>query len=365
MKIRELTDVSSIRDYLNRVGAEARSLKTAVVKQTNGKYWRDIAIIRFAKTGEIECSTVEHAPTDFERQLITGALATVEWPEMKHLSHIINPPPMMKAASQKDIFEFRNERDEIVMVQVRMERDGERAYIPFTFWNDEQWRICEPDGPLPLFNANKLKDQAVVFIHEGAKAARAMQEMIDAATPEARKALESHPWGRELSGAVHVGFTGGALSPNRTGWNVLKDAGIKRAYIVADNDEAGRAVVPRIAQHLRMPTFTLQFTDEFDASFDLADGFPKNMFATQVGEKIYIGPSFRDCLHPATWATDVVPPKKEGGRPGHILRESFKGLWAYVEEADMFVCTAMPEIMRNEQILNKMLASFSPATSGR
>jgi hypothetical protein len=37
-------------------------------------------------------------------------------------------------------------------------------------------------------------------------------------------------------------------------------------------------------------------------------------------------------------------------------------MWAYVEEADSFVCTQMPEIMRSEAILNKMLASFSHVT---
>jgi hypothetical protein len=108
-----------------------------------------------------------------------------------------------------------------------------------------------------------------------------------------------------------------------------------------------------------MPTFTIQFTDEFPASFDLADPFPKWMFSNGAGERVFIGPQFRDCLHPATWATDLLPPKKEGGRPGHVLRDSFKGMWAYIEEADMFVCTEMPEIMRSEAILNKMLASFS------
>jgi len=36
-------------------------------------------------------------------------------------------------------------------------------------------------------------------------------------------------------------------------------------------------------------------------------------------------------------------------------------MWAYVEEADMFVCTEMPEIIRSEAILNKMLAPFSHA----
>lgn len=359
MKIKELTDVPAVRDYLNRVGAEPRSLKTAVVRQTAGKYWRDLAVIRFTKEGDIDCSTIEHAPTDLERQMVKDALSSVTWPEVKTLNRIVDPHPMIKEAAAEDIYEFRNLEGQIIMVQVRVQKGDDKAYVPFTYWDDNQWRICEPDGPLPLFNADKIGDNSTVFIHEGAKAARHMQWLSDASDKAAQKALAEHPWGRELAGAVHVGWIGGALSPYRTDWAVLAQAGVKRAYIVPDNDSPGRSAVPSIAQQLRMPTFSVQFTEEWPASFDLADPFPKTMFSNGCGERVYTGPSFRDCLHPATWATDVVPPKKDGGRPGHVLRDSFKGMWAYIEEADSFVCTEMPEIMRNDQILNKMLASFS------
>lgn len=359
MRIKELTEVSTVRDYLNRVGAQPRGLRTAVVRQTAGKYWKDLAVIKFSKTGDIDCSTVEHAPTELERQLIKDALSAVTWPEVKLLSRIIDPHTLIAEADQKDIFEFRNTDDLIVMVQVRMEIEGDKNYVPLTYWDDDIWRICEPDGPLPLYNANKIGDNTTVFVHEGAKAAKHMQWLSDEGDKEAQEAILKHPWGRELSGAVHIGWIGGALNPNRTDWSVLKKAGVKRAYIVADNDDHGRSAVPVISQHLRMPTFTIQFTDEFPASFDLADAFPKTMFSNGAAERVYIGPSFRDCLHPATWATDKIPPSKEGGRPGHALRESFRNMWAYIEEADMFVCTEMPEIMRNEAILNKMLASFS------
>lgn len=359
MKINELTDVPAISGYLNRVGAEPRSLKTAVVRQTIGKYWRDLAVIKFNKDGSIECSSTEHAPTDLERQMIAGAMQAVTWPELKKLSRIIDPPSIIKEANPKDIYEFRDTEGQIIMVQVRVQKGDDKAYIPFTYWDDDKWRICEPDGPLPLFNADKIGDNSTVFIHEGAKAAAHMDWMVNCGDRESKAAMEDHPWGRELEGAVHVGWIGGALSPYRTDWSALARAGVNRAYIVADNDDPGRSAVPAIAQQLRMPTFTIQFTDEFPASFDLADDFPKTMFSNGSGEKVFIGPSFRDCMHPATWATDTLPPKKEGGRPGHVLRESFKGMWAYIEESDMFVCTEMPEIMRSEAILNKMLASFS------
>lgn len=360
-KIKDLTDIQPIRDYLNRIGAHPRSLKTAVVRLTMGQYWKDIATIHFTKSGDIECSTLEHAPTDLERQNIATACAEVDWPQLKPLHRIINPPQMVKDAMENDpesIYEFRDAAGQLLMVQVRIENDEGKAYVPFTYWSDDIWRMCEPDGALPLFGAETLNDHSTVFIHEGAKSARAMQRMVNGTSPEDKRRLADHPWGAEMTGAAHVGWIGGAMSPARTDWSVLAKAGIKRCYIVADNDAPGKAAVPAISQQLRIPTFTIQFTHEFPPSFDLGDEFPANMFSSEVGEPIYTGPAFRDCLHPATWATDAIPSKKEG-RPAYKLRDAFKGMWAYIEESDMFVCTEMPEIMRPETILNKMLASFS------
>jgi hypothetical protein len=359
VKIKELTDIPAIRDYLRRIGAEPRSLKTAVVRQVAGKYWRDLASIKFSKTGDVDCIHAEYAPTDLERQMIAAGCAEADWPELKPLHRIINAPPMIADARDEDLFEFRDITGQITMVQVRRENDKGKAYVPWTYWDDDEWRACEPDGPLPLYGLERLADNSTVFIHEGAKAAARMQRLVDAADPETAAALAEHPWGPELMGAAHLGWIGGALSPQRTDWAVLKRMGIKRAYIVADNDEPGRAAVPAISQQLRLPTFAILFTDEFPVSFDLADPFPERMFAKDSGDRVYVGPSFRDCLHPATWATDVVPSGTKGGRPTHVLRDSFASMWAYIEEADTFVCTQMPEIIRSEAVLNKMLAAFS------
>lgn len=357
MKIKSLNDLPVVRAYLDRVGAEPRSLTTAVVREVSGKYWRDLAVIRFKKSGEVSCNSVDHAPTPAEEVQIAQEFTTVQWPQIKLLKRIVNPPAMIKDAAPEAIFEFRDLAGMIQMVQVRVQREEGKAYVPWTYWDDDEWRMCEPDGPLPLFNADKLKDAHTVFIHEGAKAASFVQRMTEAKTPQDAKIRAEHPWGVELSGAVHVGWIGGALSPYRTDWSTLTKAGVKRAYIVADNDTPGKAAVPAISEQLRMPTFSVQFTDDFPVSFDLADAFPAKMFGSVGATRHYIGPSFRDCLHPATWATDSIANPR--GKPTVVLRESFRAMWAYVEEADAFVCTEMPEIMRSEQILNKMLAPFS------
>ena len=63
MKVKSLSEISSVRDYHNRVGAEPRSMKTAVVREQHGAYWKDLAVIRFNKDGDINCSSIEHSPT--------------------------------------------------------------------------------------------------------------------------------------------------------------------------------------------------------------------------------------------------------------------------------------------------------------
>jgi hypothetical protein len=359
VKIKSLSDIKAIQAYLQRVGAEPRSLSAAVVKEQHGKYWQDVATIKFTKKGEVHCNDLQYAPTELEAASIAAECANVTWPQMKPIERIINPPAMIKNASRKDIFEFRDEQGQIIFVQVRIEADGGKSYVPWTYFDDDEWRCCEPEGQLPLYGLDRIGDNTTVFIHEGAKAAQRVQWMVDGETREAKDALKSHPWGQQLTGAAHLGWVGGALSPYRTDWSALRKAGVKRAYIIADNDEPGRAAVPAIAHHLRMPTFMIQFTDEFPVSFDLADPFPDEMFKENDATKFYTGPAFRECLHPATWATDQIPNPEGKGRPITVLRDCFKGLWAYIEETDTFVCTEMPDIMRTEQILNKMLAPFS------
>src|SRR3990167_4483157 len=182
--------------------------------------------------------------------------------------------------------------------------------------------------------------------------------MIMAEDAEQKEALKKHPWGHELCAAVHIGWAGGALAPARTNWSVLNKVGIKKAYIVSDNDKAGISAVSAISMGLRMPTYHLQFTHEWPAAFDLADEFPEHMFKVLEEKPRYIGPPFRACLHPATWATDRIT-QKDSDRVAIELRDHFKDMWAYIEEADLYVLKSMPNIVRDEKILNNMMSSFS------
>jgi len=365
MKISSLSDIAPVREYLNRIGAEPRSLQTAVVRETAGKYWKDVAVIRFGRDGAISCSSLEHSPTEAEQALISSVWANHEFPKIKRLHRIINAPTMIRDAHPDHVFEFRTvDGKEILMVQVRVERAGEdglvqKNYVPWTYWDDDKWRMCEPDGDLPLWGLEQLKDHKTVFIHEGAKAAAYCRWLTAGKSRQAVDARKAHPWGDELSGAAHLGWIGGAMNPNRTDWRVLMQQGIERAYIVSDNDDAGRSAITSISKALKITTFSIEFNDRFPVSFDLADKFPDDMFASLDGANFYIGPSMRSLTNPATWATDIIPNPSGQGRPTTVLRDSFKRMWAYVEEADAFVCTEMPEIMRSEAVMNKMVAAFS------
>ena len=351
--IKSLNDIEPVRMYLTRVEAEPRSLKTAIVRESHGAYRKDLAIIKFGKDGEISCKDAEFKPTEEEQATIAKAWAKVTFPEPKPLKRLFNLPKELKQVKEENLFVYRDLAGDICMVQVRTVKKGERAYIPWSYWSDDVWRNCEPEGALPLYGAERVKEAATVYIHEGAKAARYWQRLCDGESLEDRKELAAHPWGLEMSGGVHLGWTGGAMSPGRTDWSILERAGIKEAYIIADNDAPGIDAVQKIAEHIRVPTYAIIFNDEWPASFDLADPMPEKFFDGGY----YTGATFHSLVKLATWVTDMIVPEK--GKPYAVVRDAFKSTWAYVQDVDLFVCREFPHIQRNEAMLNRTLAPFS------
>ena len=348
--IKDLTEIEPIQRYLKRIGAEPRSINKAVITAKIGKYWKDIHSIKFTNDGIVVSTSSKDLPTDKEQDEIKVAWTNADIPKYITASSIRELPAQVKR--NKELYEFRTvDGKEVFMLQslIKDKETGTKRYVPWTFWSDGKWRAMEPDDKLPLFGLETLKDHEIVFIHEGAKSALHAQQ-IAAGTI-------THPWAKELEFAAHLGWIGGALNPQRTDWSQLQLAGIKRAYIVADNDEPGRASIVHIAKKLRCITFSLQFTEEFPVGFDLADPMPKELCMTINRQKHYNGPAFYHLLHPATWMTDVIPQEK--GRPIIELRECAKDLWAYVENVDLVVCKERPSIALRQDIANKSMAPFS------
>ena len=361
IKIRTLNDIRAVANYLSRIGAEARSIRTAVVKQVQGAYWTDLATIRIGKDGKVDAPD-SYMPTEAEAALIKAECAEVTWPEAITIAKNYKLPKELERVESERIFEYKNLNGEIVMLRERVENaeGGEKSYIPYTFWNDGEWRKAEPEGALPIYGLDTIGDHTTAFVHEGEKAARFVHRLIHPNTDEEKARLAAHPWGLELSAAAHLGWQGGALTPHRTDWDVLRKTGLKRIIIVADNDTPGKSAVPKIAQRLKgMTVFSIEFSDQFPGSFDLADPFPERMFSEIAGKRHYTGPAFRSMQNPATWATDLLPNPEGKGRPITVLREEFRSMWVWVEESDVYVCKEMPEIIRNAAIFDGMVAPFS------
>lgn len=365
-KIKSLTDIPAIAAYLSRIGAEPRSLRAAVIKETYGSYWRDVSIIKFDPDGDISAPS-EYAPTSSEAARIKEECRGYTWPRAKLLGKSYKRPEYLREKPEDNIFEFRNTSGQLIMLQYRMDlkQEGDKIYQPWTFFDDDEWRSTEPDGLLPLWGAEHIKDNTTAFIHEGAKAARAMQRLISDTTAAGKKRLAQHPWSEEIQNAVHLGWIGGALNPSRTHWGILADAGIKRVYIVADNDSPGKRAIPEISRRLKgMAVFSIEFNESFPTSFDMADPWPSKFFVNSPYGTLYNGPTFHELLNPATWATDMVPQKDEEGKSkkGHpyaVLRPEFRDMWAWIEESDLFVCKEIPSILRAMPIFNGMVSAFS------
>lgn len=357
--VRSLADIPSVARYLGRIGAEPRNLTTAVVREHIGHYPRDIATINITSSGAVTAPEA-YAPTDDEQTLIAAECPTFVWPQPKKLAKVFDLPQVLVGVERNAIFEFRDQQGMLTMLQHRVDKDGKKFFVPYTFYDDGEWRSQEPDGKLPLWGLEHLKDNATVFLHEGAGAARFVHRLINPSTDTEKSALRDHPWRDELQNAAHLGWPGGAFAADRVDWSPLRRSGIKRVYIVADNDKDGKAAVPKVAKHLTGVTvFSVQFNSDFPTGFDLGDRWPEELFKKVGDHRYYAGPAFRDLLNPATYATSLRPNPEGKGRPVAVLRDEFRDQWAWVEESDLFVNLEMPGTLRDPKTFNGMMGAFS------
>jgi len=359
-KLSQLNDVPSIARYLSRIGAKPRSIRIAVVEEQKGKYWEDCGYIRFDPIKRsVKASVDEYAPTKEEEEAIIKDMGEWQWPAAKLLGKSFELPDALKGEPPDNIFEFRNTSGQLIMLQQRTDKLDRGKYRPWTYFDDDEWRSTEPDGELPLWGMEHLKGHTTVFIHEGAKAARAVHRLVNPTTDAARAAFKAHPWGLDLSGAAHLGWIGGALNPSRTDWKQLAKQGVKQAFIVADNDEHGASAVPKISRELRgISVFSLEFNNTFPPSFDLADPWPERFFVEKAGAQFYRGPNFEDYLHPATWATYQYTPLGTK-KPVIALRNEFKNLWAWIREVDLYVCIERPTLRYTKEKFDGYASALS------
>ncbi len=334
-----------LQDYLNRVGAKEKNFRHYVILSDEYDHYmkcqKVAADIWIDDENVISCAVKEHAPTEDEIELIKAEVARDPFPKSISATSI---EKLLKKLGLKNndesLFDFPDQkRKGVIFVQQRViNKQGDKQDLAWSYWSDGEWRPMEPNGEsLPFWKPPKDRQKSRVMIHEGAKAARDIDDLVN--NPARCQELAAHPWKDDLVDHEHWGWPGGATNPLRVDWSSDQLRQLTVITVVCDNDAPGKAAAKAISRQLARPVNFLMFADRrFKEGFDLADEFPKKMFATVKGKLVYRGPSFNDCLVSGTWATENVTVINPEGKVKHIyvLRAAFIAEWKFTNEPAMF-----------------------------
>lgn len=336
---------SPVLDYLRRIGAEVLNPRKAMVKVHRGAYYLERALIRINEDGSVVSSVKEFDPTDEEAKAIKEALKGFEFPKTIEAQNIEG----LRGKLRGEAYEFINRKTgKIIMVQERrVARTGAKAYIPWVLLSTGDWVSMEPDCDLPFWKpATSRGPGARIMVHEGAKAAKFITELLETGKP--------HPWRKELQEFEHWGMIGGALAPHRTNYEELREEKPTEVVYVCDNDAPGVSALQKVSRCWSRPLKGVLFGKAFPMSWDLADKMPDTMF-TASGR--YVGPALSDLIEAATWATEVIPQDK--GRPITVLRPEFADEWLHCVTPEVFIHHNWPNRILSAAEFNSRVAPFS------
>lgn len=335
----------SVLDYLARVEAEVLNFRRAIIKQHRGAYYIEKAIIRINSDGSVKCSVREYAPTEEESKAMQEALSKMEFPRTIRAR---STDGLEKLVSGQ-LFEFIDRKSgEIIMVQERREqKNGTKDHIPWVMLSTGEWVAMEPDEGLPFWKPPQAVRGSKYMIHEGAKAAKAVTDML------ARD--EAHPWAEELSMYEHWGMIGGALAPHRTNYAELKREAPTEVVYVCDNDQPGESALQKISEFWGKSLKGIKFGKKFPYSFDMADAMPEDLF-TSSGR--YIGPPLKALMEPATFATELIP-VAHSKRTVAKLKADFAEEWFHSITPEVFLHKDWPNQMYVASEFNSKVAPFS------
>lgn len=332
-----------------------RTLFSATITTQSMGYEKEVSSIRFRRDGTIRAPG-HLLPTTSEAADIERDIQAMSFPNQVTMAALSNAnlPDLIKNAPDEKLFVFREPNNgPIRFIQVRIELDnGDKRYVPQTYWDDGQWRAIEPENGLPIYGIDKVRKGDRVFLHEGAKAAKAA---------EAIGRDPSHPWSQHFSTGVHVGWIGGAHHINRTMWRELTQLQPGELIILPDNDFIGRSRVNQISERFACPTSYLRLDNSWPKAWDVADPIPEQFFSAQSDETVggsYIGPSFDDMLVACDWATEEVG-TTDNGRPIYAVREAFAQNWVRVQNLQHYAHLSNPEITLNKDQFNIAVRPYS------
>jgi hypothetical protein len=347
--VSSLDEIAPVASYLRRIGAEPINLERAAVRDTYNRYPREIGGVRFAADGAVKVTGSAEPPSEAEAAAIREAFGKIRFPKPVALNAIADGPPGVRL-NDKNTFICHDFEGRVVMVHARYEnQDGTKGFIPWTPWSDGRWRKMEPEV-MPFYGLPGAKDHATVFIHEGAKAARRIREIIDGEDDAAR-----FPWFEEMRWGHHIGWIGGVNAVDRSDWAALAGLGWSRVIIVADNDNHGLRAARSIAKRFRSDVFIVSFDQRFPEGWDCGDPWPPDLFDS---EGCYTGPCLSECLRAATQATEELPPQGRG-RPAVIIRAQFAALCAYTVTPQRFVFRHRPSQDYSAEEFSAVVRPFS------
>lgn len=359
-EVKNYKSIPALAAYIDRIGAEQLNFRRFMIKEHKGHYYTEKAIIKIERDGTIHSNKKEYAPTKEEAEQIKGALMSAEWPKAILASNI-NSLLKLTKANKEDLFVFRSRKEKgIIMVQQRCTfKNGDKAYLPWTLFSDNEWRRMEPDGPLPFWKPEKTDETArtKIMIHEGAKAAAHVDWMINSKDKEARELKATHPWADELDEYEHWGMIGGALAPHRADYSELWHEKPVEVVYICDNDWPGKAALKDVSKHWGGTLKGVLFDTNWPASFDLGDEFVSKTCPKLFDNGRYNGPSLTSKLLPATWATELM--HNDNNKSVFVVRRVFREEWWHAVEPEVFIHIDQPNRLLGPMQFNNTVAPYS------
>lgn len=351
----ENADSPTLNAYLERVGAERLSFRRAMIKErSKGEtYYVEKTLIKIVADGTVLVSRKEHEPTKEEAAAIVEEFKGLKFPVSVNATRAGVDEFLKKQKSRSDFHLFwdRKKGGVRMLQQRRIGSDGAKFFMPWTLWSDGEWRAMEPDGLLPFWKPEKKGKRARIMIHEGAKAAAFVSELL-----EDQERLRSHPWGEMLDLYEHWGLIGGALAPHRADYaEVMHERPLEVVY-VCDNDYAGESALQEVSKWYGAALKGIKFDKRWKMSWDMADPMPENLFSSS---RRWIGPRLEDLVEPATRATELVPPAGGKGRPVAVLKRAFKEEWVHSITPEVFIHRDFPNRIYTAPEFNNRVAPFS------
>jgi hypothetical protein len=336
--------------YAERIGAEKLNFRRYIVKEQRGSYYIERGLVRLGADGSIRVSKKDLEPTKAEADAIALEIAASDWPVAVGATEAQVKALRARCSGELHVF-WDLRRKSVVMCQERIgTREGGKAYVPWTFFSDGEWRRLEPDGALPFWKPERQTPR--IMVHEGAKGAKFVDGLVN--DPARREELEAHPWGEELAGYCHWGMIGGALAPHRADYDELRAAKPSETVYVCDNDWEGQSALQEVSRAYGGSLKGIRFDKRWPPQWDLADEMPKTLYK---GRR-FLGPRLARLVVSATHATELVSDGGKG-RPFAVLRRAFREEWYHSVKPEVFVHRDWPNLMHTAQEFNSHVRPFS------